>query len=292
MLMGALINGGKIVFLNRWDPAAALRLIEAERITMFQGPPSIFWDILRCPDFAGARIDSITNIGIGGQATPPNLLAELMRAFPKAAPGGGWGMTETNGAVTSATGEEYLACPGASGRVLPGSEVSVRDDDGNDLPPGSAGEIWVKSALVMAGYWNQPEANRAVFRDGWFRTGDVGYVDQDRFVTIVDRKKDVVIRGGENIYCAELERVFADCPGVLEAAAFGVPDDRWGERVVLAAVPHHGHALHAAEMLSYGRGKLADYKIPSDIMIVHEPFARNAVGKVDKAALRKQYGSP
>jgi acyl-CoA synthetase (AMP-forming)/AMP-acid ligase II len=291
MLMGALITGGKMVFLNRWDPARALALIAAERITMFQGPPSIFWDILNCPEFASAEIGSITNIGIGGQATPPNLLTQLLKAFPRAAPGGGYGMTETNGAVASATGAEYMACPGASGRVLPGSELAIRDEDGHDLPLGTAGEIWVKSPLVMAGYWNQPEANSASFQDGWFRTGDVGFLDENRFITVVDRKKDVVIRGGENIYCAELERIFADFPGVLEVAAFGVVDERWGERVVLAAVPHHGHSLDAAEILAFGRGRLADYKIPSEIFIAPEPFARNAVGKVDKLALRRQFDS-
>ena len=289
-LMGALINGGKIVMVDRWSPAGALRLIAEEKITMFQGPPSIFWDVLQCPEFATADVSSITNVGIGGQATPPQLLEQLRKHFPKAAPGGGFGQTETNGAIASGTGAEYMANPAGSGRVLPGTEVRIVDEHGSDLPLGGVGEIWVRSPLNMIGYWNQPEANEAVFRDGWLRTGDVGFLDADRFITVVDRKKDVVIRGGEYIYCAELERVFQEYPGVLEIAAFGVPDARWGERVVLAVVPLPGQALSAERMLAFGAERLAAYKVPSEIQFTDEPFHRNAVGKIDKPTLRRAYG--
>lgn len=289
MLLGAVINGGKIVIMDRWDPAVALALIARERITMLQGPPSIFWDVVNCPSFPTADVSSLTNVGIGGQATPPNLLKVLASAFPKAAPGGGFGQTETNGAIASGTGEEYMVNPKAGGRILPGVSVRIVDEDGHDLPLGQAGEIWVQSALNMTGYWNQPEANEAVFRDGWLRTGDVGYLDADRFITIVDRKKDVIICGGENIYCAELERVFQDYPGVLEVAAFGVPDDRLGERTVLAVVPHAGAAIDHDAMRAYGRQHLADYKIPSEVVQFETPFIRNAVGKVDKASLRRGF---
>jgi acyl-CoA synthetase (AMP-forming)/AMP-acid ligase II len=291
MLMGALINGGKIVIMDRWSPAEALRLIAREKITMFQGPPSIFWDVLQCPEFAGADVSSVTNVGIGGQATPPHLLEQLVKHFPKAAPGGGFGQTETNGAIASGTGAEYLANRHASGRVLPGTEVRIVDEDGNDLPLGGIGEIWVRSPLNMIGYWNQPEANAAVFKDGWLRTGDVGCLDADRFITIVDRKKDVIIRGGENIYCAELERVFQQFPGVLEVAAFGVPDDRWGERAVLAVVAQPDRTLSADDMLAFGAEKLASYKVPSEIVFADEPFTRNAVGKIDKPILRRGYAA-
>jgi acyl-CoA synthetase (AMP-forming)/AMP-acid ligase II len=289
VLMASLINGGKIVIMDRWDPAAALELIARERITSLQGPPSIFWDVLHCPDFVSADIGSITNVGIGGQATPPNLLEQLVRYFPKAAPGGGFGMTETNGAIAAGTGAEYLANPGAAGRILPGVEVRIADEHGSARDLGQVGEIWVKSALVMAGYWNQPEANVAAFTDGWFKTGDIGYLDADRFITIVDRKKDVIIRGGENIYCAELERVFQEFPGVLEVAAFGAPDERWGERAVLAVAPLPGRTLNADEILAFGRPRLAPYKIPSEILFTETPFARSAIGKIDKAALRQRF---
>ncbi len=290
MLMGALINGGKIVMVDRWDPALALSLIAKERITMFQGPPSIFWDVLACPEFASADVSSVTNVGIGGQATPPNLLDQLLKHFPNAAPGGGFGQTETNGAIASGTGAEYLANRAASGRVLPGTEVRIVDDHGQDQPLGGIGEVWVRSPLNMSGYWNQPEANAAAFAEGgWLKTGDVGYLDADRFITIVDRKKDVIIRNGENIYCAELERVFQEFPGVLEVAAFGVPDDRSGERVVLAVVAQPDATLSADEMRAFGAEKLASYKIPSEIVFAEAPFSRNAVGKIDKPVLRRGY---
>jgi len=141
----------------------------------------------------------------------------------------------------------------------------------------------------MIGYWNQPEANKGSFEDGWFKTGDVGFLDADRFITIVDRKKDVVISGGENIYCAELERVFGECPDVLEVAAFGVPDPRLGERVVLAAVPHFGREVTPETLLALGRQHLATYKLPSEIVFAETPFVRNTVGKIDKVALRAAY---
>jgi acyl-CoA synthetase (AMP-forming)/AMP-acid ligase II len=291
MLMGAVINGGKMVMMDRWNPAEALRLVALEKITMLQGPPSIFWDIMQCPEFAGADVSSVTNVGIGGQATPPNLLELVLKNFPGASPGGGYGQTETNGSIASGTGAEYLANRQGSGRVLPGCEVRIVDENGQDLPLGGIGEIWTRSALNMIGYWNQPEANAAVFQDGWLKTGDVGFLDADRFITIVDRKKDVIIRGGENIYCAELERVFQQFPGVLEVAAFGVPDERWGERTVLAVVAQPDRTLSAKDMLAFGAERLASYKVPSEIVFAQEPFVRNAVGKIDKPLLRRGYAA-
>ncbi len=291
VLLAAITFGGKLVMMDRWDPKEALALVARERVTGLQGPPSIFWDVLHCPDFATADVSSITNVGIGGQATPPHLLEELVRAFPNAAPGGGFGMTETNGAIASGTGAEYLANPKAGGRILPGTEARIVDEHGNTLPFGEIGEIWVRSPLNMAGYWNQPEANAAVFSDGWLKTGDVGYLDEDRFITIVDRKKDVIICGGENVYCAELERVFQQFPGVLEVAAFGLPDDRLGERAVLAVVAQPDVRLVADEMLAFGRTRLAAYKIPSEIMFTETPFVRSAVGKIDKVVLRRRLGA-
>jgi len=288
-LLAALSLGGKLVMMARWDPAAALALIAAERITSLQGPPSLFWDVLNCPGFAEADLASISILGIGGQATPPHLLARLAQHFPQAAPGGGYGMTETNGAIAAGTGAEYLANPQAAGRILPGVEIRIVDAEGHVLPVGGIGEIWVKGALVMAGYCNQAQANAASFSDGWFKTGDIGHLDPDRFITIVDRLKDVIIRGGENIYCAELERVFQQFPGVLEVAGFGVPDERWGERVVLAAVAQPGATLEPEAMLDFGRARLASYKLPSQFVLLPEPFARTATGKIDKAALRSTW---
>ena len=288
LILTQVMNGGKMVLMDRWDAGQALKLVASEKITQLTGPPSIYWDLIAHPDFATADVSSVTNVGIGGQATPPNLLTELRRTFPRAAPGGGFGMTETNGSISSAMGEEYLFNPAASGRVQPGVRVRIVDDAGREAPLGEPGEIQVKSALVTAGYWNNPDATAAAFRDGWLCTGDIGFLDENRYVTIVDRKKDMVIRAGENIYCAELERVFADYPGVLEVSAFGVPDDRLGERVVLAIHPHLGAEIDPAAVLAFGKTKLADFKIPSEVRVTAEPFERNVLGKVNKIALRQQ----
>jgi acyl-CoA synthetase (AMP-forming)/AMP-acid ligase II len=290
LLMLALTGGGKLVFIRRWNAERALELIEGEKITALTGPPSIYWDLFASPRFPLTDLSSLTSVGAGGQATPPQLVARLREAFPKAAQGGGYGQTETSGSVSSGSGEEWLLNPHASGRVVPSAEVRIVDDLGNDLPLGSPGNIWVKSAITMAGYWNQPEANRAVFSDGWLRTGDVGFLDENRYLTIVDRKKDMIISGGENIYCAELERVFQEYPGVLEVAAFGVPDERLGERALLAVVPQQSGHIDVTAMLAFGRDRLADYKIPARIVVTSVPFVRNVVGKIDKAVLRKMFG--
>jgi acyl-CoA synthetase (AMP-forming)/AMP-acid ligase II len=289
LLMLALTGGGKLVFMRRWDANHALELIEREGISSLTGPPSVYWDLLASPKFSETDLGSINSVGVGGQATPPHLLERLRRAFPNASQGGGYGQTETSGSVSSGSGEEWVLNPHASGRTVPSVEVRVVDDDGNDLPEGSPGDILVKGAIVMAGYWNQPEANRAVLDGGWLRTGDVGFIDENRYLTIVDRKRDMIISGGENIYCAELERVFQEYPGVLEVAAFGVADARLGERAVLGVVPQPGGGIDAAAMLAFGRDRLADYKIPARIVLSSEPFARNVLGKIDKAVLRKTY---
>jgi acyl-CoA synthetase (AMP-forming)/AMP-acid ligase II len=161
VVLSALTHGGKIVIMKRWDAATALQLIERERVSQFSGPPSIFWDILAHPDLGKFDLSSLLNIGVGGQATPPQLLEALLRAIPNAAPSGGWGMTETNGSVAMFSGKDFLTKPLASGRILPVAAVRILDDGGKELPTGGIGEIWVKSALVMTGYWNQPEANRS-----------------------------------------------------------------------------------------------------------------------------------
>jgi long-chain acyl-CoA synthetase len=290
-ILSALTHGGKIVLMNRWDTSAALELIARERINQLTGPPAIFWDILSHPARGSADLSSLTNLGTGGQATPPQLLEALVRAFPHAAPGSGWGMTETNGSIVTASGEEWLAKPQSAGRLLAIAQVRIVDEHGGELSLGGIGEIWVKSVLVMTEYCNQPEATRAVLSDGWLRTGDVGLLDAEGYLTIVDRKKDMIICRGENIYCAELERVFNEYPGVFEAAAFGVPDERLGERAVVAVVPQSGSVLTADDLSTFARKRLADYKVPAEILVTPTPLVRNALGKIDRVVLRKSYGA-
>ena len=288
MVLGALQSGIKIVLMSRWNTEQALALIALEKITMISGPPSIFWDLLADPGLDQADVSSLTSLAVGGQAMPQNLIEALARRFPGAGFGTGYGMTETNGSLVACMGPEFLTNVKASGRVLPGVQLRIVGEDGQDQPLGEAGEIWARAAVNMAGYWNNDAANAEIFSDGWLRTGDIGFLDADRYLTIVDRKKDMVIRGGENVYCAELERIFQEYPGVHEVAAFGVPDERWGERVVLAVVPHPHEQIDAMDILAYGGGRLADYKQPSDVFFT-TPFHRNVVGKIDKRRLRTLY---
>jgi long-chain acyl-CoA synthetase len=290
MILGATAVGGKIVMMERWNPGVALSLIPKEKITIVQGAPAVFWDLFAHPDFAKTDLSTVNGAFSGGQVLSTNLLQAMVEHFPNALVGGGYGMTEANGPVTNSTGDEYLVNTKAQGRVVPGTKLRIVSEDGRDQPLGEPGEIWVKSPLVMSGYWNNPEASAKAFsEDGWLRTGDVGFLDADGFITIVDRIKDMIISKSENIYSAEIERAFQEYPGLREVAAYGVPDARMGERLVVAVVPHPGESLDAHEVMAFARANLAGYKVPTEIVVKPEPFIRNATGKVDKVLLRNTH---
>lgn len=290
ILLAGLLRGGRIVIMRRWDVGRALELIQQERITTVSGAPTMLWDLVNAPGRERYDLSSLVSLAGGGQATPQNLLRAMASAFPQCLLGGGWGQTETNGVVTMGIGADYLANPRASGKAAPTSELRIVNAEGRDQPVGEPGEIWVRSPSNMIGYWNNPEANAAVFESGWLRTGDVGYLDAEGRIYIVDRKKDMVISGGENIYCAEVERVLSEHAGVFEAAALGVPDERLGERLVAVVVPHPNHVLGEEEVRRHVRAQLADYKVPARVILESAPFARNANGKIDKAELRRRLG--
>ncbi|QKS01429.1 long-chain fatty acid--CoA ligase [Sphingomonas sp. CL5.1] len=279
-----LLTGGKVVIMRRWDAEEALRLIEAERISMFSGVPTMLWDVLHRARLADADLSSLTNIASGGQALPINLLDAIRERCPNAAMGTGYGMTETSGTVAMAVGEDFIRRRAATGRVLDLYEVRIEGPDGAALPPGEAGEIVVRGPTVMQGYWNRPEETAAVLGpDGWLRTGDIGYVDDENYLFIVDRKKDMVISGGENIYCAEVERVLSLIPELVECAAFGLPDERLGERLVAVVV---GEGLDEDKVRHHVGEHLARYKAPVRVGISTVTLPRNGLGKVDKAQLR------
>ncbi|MCB2065315.1 MAG: AMP-binding protein [Erythrobacter sp.] len=285
--LSPLLSGSKVVIMQRWDPAEAMRLIEAEKITMFSGTPTMMWDMLRAPGFAAADLSSLTNIGIGGQASPVSLVQAVTANIPSAAMGTGYGMTECSGSVAQSVGGDFVRKPASAGRVLPLVEMAIRGPDGADLPQGQAGEITLRGASVMAGYWNRPKETAEVLsEDGWLSTGDVGYIDDEGYVFIVDRKKDMVISAGENIYCAEVERVITEMPGMHECATFGLPDDRLGERLV-AVVRADG--LDAPAICAEVADKLASYKAPTQIAFVDAPLPRTDTGKIDKRALKARW---
>ena len=236
--LSPLFSGTKIVIMRRWDAAGAMKLIKDEQITQFTAVPTMLWDMVSSATEENADLSSLRNIGTGGQALPVNLLDAVREICPQAVMGTGYGMTECSGSVAMAVGEDFVRNRSSAGRVLNLVDMKIVGQDDVELPRGEAGEIVVRGAMVMQGYWNNPQATAEVLdSDGWLKTGDIGYVDDEDYVFIVDRKKDMVISGGENIYCAEVERVMSELPEVTECAAFGIADDRLGELLVAVAVP-------------------------------------------------------
>jgi acyl-CoA synthetase (AMP-forming)/AMP-acid ligase II len=287
--LSPLLAGSKIVIMRRWSAQEAVRLIEAEHITMFSAVPTMLWDLLHGARLGSADLSSLRNIASGGQALPVNLLDEIRAACPQAVMGTGYGMTEASGSLAQAVGEDFIRNRSAAGRVLPLAQMRIVDANGAVLPTGQSGEIQFRGAMAMQGYWNRPEETAAAFTaDGWLRTGDVGYLDAEGYVFIVDRVKDMVISGGENIYCAEVERVMGEMPGVGECAAFGIPDERLGELLVAVVV---GQGMDEAAVREWVGERLARYKAPGRVVISDQPLPRNDVGKVNKAALRSAWAA-
>jgi long-chain acyl-CoA synthetase len=200
----------------------------------------------------------------------------------------GYGMTETNAYGPGNRGADYLARPTSTGRCIPPMRVQVRDDAGREVARGEAGEIWFFGPMLIRGYWNKPEATGETIVDGWLRSGDVGRMDEEGFVYVQDRAKDMILRGGENVYCAEVEGTIYEHPDVHEAAVFGVPHERLGEEVAVAVLPKAGVSLSAQELWLFLEGRMAAYKVPAHVAIVGQPLPRNAAGKILKRELRER----
>lgn len=285
VFLTALTTGGKLVLMDKWNADQALALVAQEKITTFGGVPTMLWDILHAKALGDYDLSSLMSVSCGGQALPLNLLAEIRKTFPRAFIGAGYGMTETSGAISQANGEAFLANPQASGHVLPMLDVQITGDGGQPLGIDDIGEIWVKGATLMQGYYKRPEETAASMSGEWFKTGDIGKIDAAGYIYIVDRKTDMVISGGENIYCAEVEQVLSSHPDVLQVTTFGVPDERLGERLVACLALKNLNA----DIGAFAAKNLAAYKVPSDIKISSEAFALNAMGKIDKQAARSAY---
>jgi acyl-CoA synthetase (AMP-forming)/AMP-acid ligase II len=288
VFLTTLARGGKIVFLPRWNVRHALELVQQERVTALPAVPTMLWDVLQARELADFDTSSLMSLGTGGQGLPQNLLQAIQDRFPHALLGTGYGMTETNGMVSLTVGEEFLRHPESAGRPLATAEVCIADEEGRALPTGAAGEVCVRSAQNMLGYWERPDADAAAFRGGWLRTGDVGYLDAEGFLHIIARMTDMIISGGENIYCAEVERVLTQHPQVLEVATFGVPDVRLGEKLLAVIVAREEAALDGAQLTEFCRARLAPYKVPREWRFEAGPLERTATGKVIKAQVRER----
>ena len=278
--------GGAIVLMYRWDAGEALRLIERERVTSIGGVPVMARELIGHPDFATTDVSSLTALSGGGAQVPPDLVHKIEAQIASARPSTGYGMTETCGIITSVAGDFFVDKPDSAGPAMPSYEAKCVDDDGNTVPPGATGELWVKGAAVIKGYINRPEATAAAITDGWLHTGDIARIDEDGFIFIVDRKKDMVLRGGENVYCAEVESTIYRHPAIAECCAFGVPDERLGEEVGVAVLLKPGESLSDAELRAFCAGLTASYKVPRYVWFMDEPLPRNASGKFLKRELR------
>ncbi|MDH4041873.1 MAG: AMP-binding protein [Gammaproteobacteria bacterium] len=280
--------GRRIVMMYKWDVDRALQYIEQERITGIAAAPSMVLDLLESPAFDTADTRSLFSIGIGGAATPPRVGALLKEKMPANFSGTGWGMTETNAQGASLTGDAFERKPGSAGLAHPIVDLRICDEQGAELGAGQTGEIWVRSPCNIREYWHRPEANASDFRDGWLRTGDIGYLDPDGFLYLADRAKDMIIRGGENIYPAEIENQLLELPAVKEVAALGLPHERWGEEVAVVVQLQPGQSLDEAQLLEFARARLAPYKVPTRVFFSDQPLPRNATNKVLKRELKER----
>jgi len=229
ILVASMLIGSKLVMMYKWDPERALELIERERITQFGGVPAMVWQVLEAPSFAKRDLSSVTSIGYGGAPAPPELVTRLKQEFPEVAPSNGYGLTETSSVTTLNSAEDYQAKPDSVGAPVAVCELRVVDEEGGDAPPGGIGELWIKGPNVVKGYWNNPEATAESFTDGWLHSGDLARIDDEGFVYIADRVKDMLIRGGENVYCVEVEDALYTHPDVMDAAVIGLPHRVLGE---------------------------------------------------------------
>ncbi len=285
-MLGTFLSGARVVLTHRWDPDRALELIERERVTSFIGVPTMTRDLLEAPTFADRDTSSLTSISGGGAPMPPELVKAIDDSFSTGRPGLGYGMTETNAYGPQNSGKDFLDNPTSTGRPIPIMQVRVTDPVGAVLPTGETGEIWFAGPNLIRCYWNQPQATAETLVDGWLRTGDIGRIDEDGFVYISDRAKDMVLRGGENIYCSEVEASIYEHPAVYECAVYGVPDDRLGEAVAAHVMVRAGATLTADDLQRFLGERIADFKIPTVITLVGDPLPRNASGKILKRELR------
>ena len=283
------IAGGCLVLMYRWDAAEALRLVEREKVTVFTGVPTMSRELLQHPDWDRTDTSSLLSMGGGGAAIPTDLVHRIDDGLTKGRPGVGYGLTETAGIATAISNEFYVANPSSVGPLVPCMEARVVDENGSTLDPGQRGELLLRGPNVTKGYLNQPDATAEAIVDGWFRTGDVAEIDADGWIYIRDRIKDMVIRGGENIHCSEVEAAVYELDEVAEAAVFGVPDERLGEEVGAAVVLVPGAELSEADLAAHLEGRLARFKHPRYVWFLDEPLPRNANGKFLKRELRERF---
>jgi len=291
VLLVSVAIGRKLVIMHKWDAGEALRLIEKERATYFVGVPTMSLELMQHPDRDKFDLSSLLDIAAGGAPRPAEHVERLAQAFPGKNPAIGYGLTETNGVGAGNLRDNYRLKPASTGRPsAPMVEMKIADEDGGPMAAGEVGEVCIRSSANVRGYWNKPtETAKAFTADGWFRTGDLGYMDEDNYLFIVDRKKDIIIRGGENISCQEVEAAIYGHPAVSEASVFGLPDERLGEIVGAVAYLKPDERVEPEALIDYTRDHLAAFKVPAKLWISAEPLPKLGSAKIDKVALRNHY---
>jgi long-chain acyl-CoA synthetase len=283
--------GAKLVLMRKWDVIRAFELIEREKVSSAGGVPTIAWQLLEHPARANYDLSSLESVSYGGAPSAPELVRRLKEVFPKSQTGQGWGMTETCATVTSNVAEDYQNRPDSCGVAAAVAELQIRDpaDGLTVLPAGEVGELWSKGPMNAKLYWNKPEPTAQTFVDGWVRTGDLAKLDDEGFCFIIDRAKDMLIRGGENIYCVEVENVLYDHPAVMDAAVVAKAHRLLGEEPAAVVTLKPGHEATEAELRAHVAERLAAFKVPVAVKFWHETLPRNANGKILKSELKKLF---
>jgi long-chain acyl-CoA synthetase len=295
VLVPSTASGSKIILMHHFDAGRALEIIERERVSMIGGVPTIAMQIIDHPDFEKYDTSSVASIAYGGAPAPPELVTRLRAHFPMGQPSNGYGLTETSAALASNPGADYVAKPSSCGPCYPVNEVAVvpegyeGDDPGDELPrgPDVLGELWVRGPNVIRGYWNKPEATAKAFtKSGWLRTGDIAKIDEEGFIYIVDRAKDMIIRGGENVYSVIVEAAIFEHPDVQDCAVVGVPHPTLGEEVAAVVVLRPGRVIEVEEISRHVAARLAKFEVPTKVFFRSDPLPRNPQGKLLKRELR------
>ena len=288
-LLPIMASGGKLVLTYKFDAEQTVRLIEQEQITSFGGVPTLVWRVLQASNFKEHDLGSVVRVAYGGAPAAPELVRQIQEAFPQAAPSNGYGLTETSAVTSTNAGPEYVAKPSSAGVPLPVCGTKVCDEEGKALPQGEIGELWISGPNVIKGYWNKPEATAETFVDGWLKSGDLARIDEEGFITICDRAKDMVIRGGENIYCAEVEGACQEHPDVAAVAVYGVSEQILGEEVAATVqLKEDSAGLDGDTLRAFCAVRIANFKVPTVWEFSSEPLPLNANGKVLKTELRSR----
>jgi long-chain acyl-CoA synthetase len=289
IMLGLVAGGGKLVLMHKWDPELAMQLIERERITSAGGVPTIAWQLIEHPALEKYDLSSLEGVTYGGAPAAAELVRKIKQKFPESAPGTGWGMTETSSTFTGHQGEDYELRPDSAGPPVPVCDVKIIGDDGKEVPVGGIGELWAKGPGVVHGYWRNPEATAQTFFNGWLRTGDIARVDEECFLYILDRAKDMLIRGGENIYCAEVENVLYEHPAVVDAAVVAIPHHSLGEEPGAIVTLKQGTQAGEDELRAFVSERIAAFKVPVKVIFLDSMLPRNANGKIVKSELKRLF---